>query len=140
MVLQECTLLSARPCVGLTTPCHVIMEPILEITAPSMDTLVMFVKPGWTGKYQILREREMELGNLAESLMDIQGFTQCAVNWKEPQAPLVDVSDYGRTSENEYSEPQKSLVEGNSGVKTEPAYTEDSADLSNVVKAPKPVY
>merc|ERR1719244_893739 len=87
MVLQECTLLSARLCVGLTTPCHVIMEPILEITAPLMDTLVMFVKLGWTGKYQILRERE------------IQGFTQCAVNWKEPQAPLVDGSDYGRTSE-----------------------------------------
>merc|ERR1711915_603735 len=39
MVLLECTLLSARLCVGLTTPCHVIMEPILEITAPSMDTL-----------------------------------------------------------------------------------------------------
>merc|ERR1712038_644564 len=70
----------------------------------------------------------------------IQGFTQCTVNWKEPQAPLVDVSDYGRSTEKEYSEPQKSLVEGNSGVKTGPAYTEDSADLSEVVKAPEPVY
>merc|ERR1711915_879741 len=70
MVLQECTHLSARLCVGLTTPCHVIMEPILEITAPSMDTLVMFVKLEWTGKYQILREREMELENSAESLRD----------------------------------------------------------------------
>merc|ERR1719249_258815 len=48
MVLQECTLLSVRRCVGLTTPCLVIMEPTLEITAPSMDTLVTFVKLGWT--------------------------------------------------------------------------------------------
>merc|ERR1719268_567364 len=70
MVLQECTLLSARLCVGLTTPCLVIMEPTLEITAPSMDTLVMFVKLGWTEKYQILRGRGMELENLAESLRD----------------------------------------------------------------------
>merc|ERR1712228_158572 len=70
----------------------------------------------------------------------IQGFTQCAVNWKEPQAPLVDVSDYGRTAQNEYAEPQKDLTEIKSGVKTDPAYTEDSADFSNVVKAPEPVY
>merc|ERR1719419_1175307 len=91
MVLQECTLLSVRRCVGLTTPCLVIMEPTREITAPSMDT-------------------------------------------------LVNVSEYGRSTEEEYSEPQKSLVEGNSGVKTDPAYTEDSADLSEVVKAPEPVY
>merc|ERR1711915_1075637 len=70
MVLQEYTLLSVRRCVGLTTPCLVIMEPTLEITAPSMDTLVTFVKLGWTGKYQIFRGREMELENLAESLRD----------------------------------------------------------------------
>merc|ERR1712198_316735 len=72
----------------------------------------------------------------------IQGFTQCAVSWKEPQAPLVDVSDYGRTSQKEYgiTEPQESLVEGSSAVKTDPAYTEDNADLSEVVKAPEPVY
>merc|ERR1719474_2512126 len=70
MVLQECTLLSARLFAGLTMPCLVIMEPTLEITAPSMDTLVTFVKPGWTGKYQILRKREMELENLAASLRD----------------------------------------------------------------------
>merc|ERR1711963_958699 len=72
----------------------------------------------------------------------IQGFTQCSVNWKEPQAPLVDISDYGRTTQKEYgiTEPQKSLVEGSSAVKTDPAYTEDSADLSEVVKAPEPVY
>merc|ERR1719150_461501 len=70
MVLQECTLLSVRLCVGLTMPCLVITEPTLEITAPSMDTLVTFVKLGWTEKYQILRKREMELENLAESLRD----------------------------------------------------------------------
>merc|ERR1712228_457231 len=70
MVHQECMLLSARLCVGLTMPCHVIMEPILEITAPSMDTLAMFVKLGWTVRYQILRGREMELGNMAGSLRD----------------------------------------------------------------------
>merc|ERR1712228_708660 len=70
MVLQECTLLSVRLCAGLTTPCLAIMEPTLEITAPSMDTLVTFVKLGWTGKYQILRKERMELGNLAESLKD----------------------------------------------------------------------
>merc|ERR1719167_1586889 len=70
MALQECTLLLARLFVGLTMPCLVIMEPTLEITAPSMDTLVMFVKLGWTGKYQILRRREMELGNMAASLRD----------------------------------------------------------------------
>merc|ERR1719167_1881404 len=70
MVLQECMLLSVRRCVGLTMPCLVIMEPTLEITAPSMDILVTFVKLGWTGKYQILRGREMELGNMAESLRD----------------------------------------------------------------------
>merc|ERR1711994_389678 len=70
MVLQECTLLSVRLCAGLTMPCLAIMEPILEITAPSMDTLVTFVKLGWTGKYQILRKREMEQGNMAASLKD----------------------------------------------------------------------
>merc|ERR1719357_1630622 len=70
MVLQECTLLSAKLCVGLTMPCLVITEPTLEITAPSMDTLVTFVKLGWTEKYQILKGREMELENLAESLRD----------------------------------------------------------------------
>merc|ERR1712223_1897622 len=70
MVLQECTLLSVRLSVGLTMPCLVITEPTLEITVHSMDTLAMFVKLGWTGKYQILRGREMELGNMAESLKD----------------------------------------------------------------------
>merc|ERR1712228_357223 len=70
MVLQESTLLSVRLCVGLTMPCLVITEPTLEITAPSMDTLATFVKPGWTGKYQILRGREMELGNMVASLRD----------------------------------------------------------------------
>merc|ERR1719474_1696555 len=70
MVLQECTLLSVRLCVGLIMPCLVIMEPTVEITAPSMDTLATFVKLGWTGKYQILRKREMELENLAASLRD----------------------------------------------------------------------
>merc|ERR1719369_1021586 len=70
MVLQECTLLSARLCAGLTMPCLVILEPTLEIIAPSMDTLVTFVKLGWTGKYQILRKREMEQGNMAASLRD----------------------------------------------------------------------
>merc|ERR1712228_845414 len=70
MVLQECTLLSVRLCVGLTMPCLFITEPTLEITVPSMDTLVTFVKLGWTGKYQILRKREMEQGNMAASLKD----------------------------------------------------------------------
>merc|ERR1711915_1127606 len=70
MVLQECTLLSARLCAGLTMPCLVIMEPTLEITVHSMDTLATFVKLGWTGKYQILRGREMEQGNMAGSLRD----------------------------------------------------------------------
>merc|ERR1711915_264139 len=70
MVLQEYTPLSARLFAGLTMPCLVIMEPTLEIIAPSMDTLVTFVKLGWTGKYLILRKREMELENLAESLRD----------------------------------------------------------------------
>merc|ERR1712145_794 len=72
----------------------------------------------------------------------IQGFTQCKVNWREPQAPLVDFSDYGRSTENGYenTDPQKSLVESISAVKTDPAYTEDSADLSEVVKAPEPAY
>merc|ERR1712154_319597 len=93
MVLQEYTLLSVRRCVGLTMPCLVIMEPTLEITAPSMDT-------------------------------------------------LVDVSDYGRTTQKEYgiTEPQESLAEGSSALKTDPAYTEDNANLSEVVKAPEPVY
>merc|ERR1719300_1028790 len=68
MVLQECMLLSVRLCVGLTMQCLVIMEPTLEITAPSMDSLATFVKLGWTGKYQILRGREMELGNMVGSL------------------------------------------------------------------------
>merc|ERR1719474_2609451 len=70
MVLQVCMLLSVRLCVGLTMPCLVITEPTLEITVPTMDTLAMFVKLGWTGKYQILRGREMELGNMAASLRD----------------------------------------------------------------------
>merc|ERR1712228_668461 len=70
MVLQECTLLSARLCVGLTMPCLVITEPTLEIIVPSMDTLVTFVKLGWTGKYQILRGRGMKLGNMAAFLRD----------------------------------------------------------------------
>merc|ERR1712215_111738 len=70
MVLQEYTLLSVRRCAGLTMPCLVITEPTLEITTPSMDTLVTFVKLGWTGKYQILRGRKMEQGNMAASLKD----------------------------------------------------------------------
>merc|ERR1712165_278557 len=70
MVLQEGRLLSVRLWVGLTMPCLVILDPTLEITAPSMDTLVTFVKLGWTGKYQILRKREMEQGNMAASLRD----------------------------------------------------------------------
>merc|ERR1712228_992332 len=70
MVLQECTLLSVRLCAGLTMPCLAILEPTLEITAPSMDTLMTFVKLGWTGKYHILRKREMEQGNMAGSLRD----------------------------------------------------------------------
>merc|ERR1711915_1053009 len=70
MVLQECTLLSARLCAGLTMSCLVITEPTLEITVPSTDTLATFVKLGWTGKYQILKGREMELGNMAASLRD----------------------------------------------------------------------
>merc|ERR1711915_1049729 len=70
MLLQGCTLLSVRLCVGLTMPCLVITEPTLEITVHSMDTLATFVKLGWTGKYQILRKREMEQGNMAASLRD----------------------------------------------------------------------
>merc|ERR1711915_338649 len=70
MVLQECTLLSVRLCVGLTMPCLVITEPTLEITVLSMDTLATFVKLGWTAKYQILKGREMELGNMVGSLRD----------------------------------------------------------------------
>merc|ERR1711915_345711 len=70
MVLQECTLLSVRLCVGLTMSCLVITELTLEITLPLMDTLVRFVKLGWTGKYQILKGREMELRNMAGSLRD----------------------------------------------------------------------
>merc|ERR1719357_2414376 len=70
MVLQECTLLSVRLCVGLTMQCLVITEPTLEITVPSTDTLATFVKLGWTGNYQILRGREMEQGNMAASLRD----------------------------------------------------------------------
>merc|ERR1719167_1883901 len=118
-------LLSVRLCVGLIMPCLVIMEPTLEITAPSMDTLVMFVKLGWTGKYQILRGREMEQGNMAVSLRD---------RFKD--------SHNARSTENGYenSDPQKSLVESISAVKTDPAYTEDTADLSEVVKAPEQAY
>merc|ERR1711915_17083 len=70
MVLQEYTPLSVRLCVGLTMPCLVILEPTQEITVPSMDTLVTFVKLGWTAKYQILKGREMELENMAGSLRD----------------------------------------------------------------------
>merc|ERR1719167_1107491 len=125
MVLQEYTLLSVRRCVGLIMPCLVIMEPTLEITAPSMDTLVMCVKLGWTGKYQILRRREMELGNMPGSLRD---------SFKD--------SHNARSTENGYenADPQKSLGESISAVKTDPAYTEDSADLSEVVKAPEQAY
>merc|ERR1712228_221344 len=65
MVLQECTLLSVRLCVGLTMLCLVITEPTVEITAPSMNTLATSVKLGWTGKYQILRGGGMELENMA---------------------------------------------------------------------------
>merc|ERR1711915_372147 len=70
MVLQEYTPLSARLCAGLIMPRLVILDPTLEITPLSMDTLVTFVKLGWTGKYQILRKREMEQGNMAASLRD----------------------------------------------------------------------
>merc|ERR1711915_911969 len=70
MVLQEYTPLSARLCAGLTMPCLVILEATLEITTPSMDTLVTSVKLGWIGNYQILRGREMEQGNMAASLKD----------------------------------------------------------------------
>merc|ERR1711915_734112 len=58
MVLQECTLLSVRLCVGLTMPCLVITEPTVEITVPLMDTLATFVKLGWRGKYHLERKRD----------------------------------------------------------------------------------
>merc|ERR1719270_1574132 len=134
MVLQEYTLLSVRRCVGLTMPCDYssFNGYTSDVCQTWMDRKISDLekKRDGAGKY----------GRIFEG--QIQGFTQCSVNWKEPQAPLVDISDYGRTTQKEYgiTEPQKSLVEGSSAVKTDPAYTEDSADLSEVVKAPEPAY
>merc|ERR1719312_2282154 len=40
----------------------------------------------------------------------IKGFQQCTVQWDNPAAPLVDVSDFGRTQEKGYGNLRLSLT------------------------------
>jgi len=93
----------------------------------------------------------------------IQGFQQCTVQWDNPAAPLVDVSDFGRTQADGYgnTETKADQTDDNysdtsSAVKITQTYTEDNSDLisgkdsnnysqdtsADIIetKAPQPVY
>merc|ERR1711872_379055 len=90
----------------------------------------------------------------------IQGFTQCAVQWDNPAAPLVDVSDLGRQQNDGYGNTEtkadNTYSDTSSAVKITQTYTEDTSDLvsakdtntysqdtsTNILeaKAPEPVY
>merc|ERR1711973_70486 len=93
----------------------------------------------------------------------IQGFQQCTVQWDNPAAPLVDVSDLGRTQADGYgnTETKADQTDDNysdtsSAVKITQTYTEDNSDLisgkdsnnysqdtsADIIetKAPQPVY
>merc|ERR1712179_827935 len=93
----------------------------------------------------------------------IQGFQQCTVQWDNPAAPLVDVSDFGRKQGDGYdnTEAKADQTDDNysdtsSAVKITQTYTEDNSDLlsgkdsnnysqdtsADIIetKAPEPVY
>merc|ERR1712098_424648 len=65
----------------------------------------------------------------------IQGFQQCTVQWDNPAAPLVDVSDFGRT-QNTYTEDSSDLV----AAKETNTYSQDTSANILEAKAPEPVY
>ena len=93
----------------------------------------------------------------------IQGFQQCTVQWDNPAAPLVDVSDFGRTqgdgygnTETKADQTDDNYSDTSSAVKITQTYTEDNSDLisgkdtnnysqdtsADIIetKAPEPVY
>jgi len=90
----------------------------------------------------------------------IQGFQQCSVQWDNPAAPLVDVSDFGRTQDEGYGNTEtkadNTYSDTSSAVKITQTYTEDTSDLVSAkdtdtysqdtsadileAKAPEPVY
>merc|ERR1712034_111567 len=63
----------------------------------------------------------------------IQGFQQCTVQWDNPPAPLVDVSDFGRTQDEGYGNTKTKAdniySDTSSAVKITQTYTEDTSDL-----------
>merc|ERR1712098_417204 len=63
----------------------------------------------------------------------IQGFQQCTVQWENPAAPLVDVSDFGRTQDEGYGNTETKAdnvyPDTSSAVKITQTYTEDTSDL-----------
>jgi len=63
----------------------------------------------------------------------IQGFQQCTVQWDNPAAPLVDVSDFGRTQDEGYGNTEtkadNTYSDTSSAVKITQTYTEDTSDL-----------
>merc|ERR1712193_405507 len=66
----------------------------------------------------------------------IQGFQQCTVQWDNPAAPLVDVSDFGRTQDEGYGSTEtkadNTYSDTSSAVKITQTYTEDTSDLVSV--------
>jgi len=63
----------------------------------------------------------------------IQGFQQCTVQWDNPAAPLVDVSDFGRTQDEGYGNTEtkadNTYSDTSSAVKITQTYTEDTSAL-----------
>merc|ERR1711881_413033 len=106
----------------------------------------------------IWRRRGMVLASTAGSLM--LRFQQCTVQWDNPAAPLVDVSDLGRTQDEGYGNTEtkadSNYSDTSSAVKITQTYTEDTSDLVSAkdtntysedtsadileAKAPEPVY
>merc|ERR1712013_512171 len=79
---------------------------------------------------------DMVLASRLELLVMMWMFQQCTVQWDNPAAPLVDVSDFGRTQEEGYgnTETKADQTENNysdtsSAVKITQTYTEDNSDL-----------
>merc|ERR1712244_163733 len=87
----------------------------------------------------------------------IQGFQQCSVQWDNPAAPLVDVSDFGRTQDEGYGNTEtkadNTYSDTSSAVNITQTYTQDTSDLvsakddtysqdisADILEAKAPVY
>merc|ERR1719378_1889035 len=100
MELQESMLMSARPHAGLTQLCPVTMEASQGTTTHTMDTPAMSVEPG-TRTIADLTQKAQAGGRFGQIFQNmINEYSQCNVNWEQPTAPLVDISDFERANDN----------------------------------------